>query len=73
MIAEYEDLVLKQIIPAVPDFKWGHATDASKDDDGYSIVTVTVRSADHSQIPFYLKGCSKNVATELKRILTGHT
>ena len=40
--SEWINLVANHVVPAVPDFKWGHATDGSKDDDGYSIVTVQV-------------------------------
>lgn len=36
------NLVANHVIPAVPDFKWGHDTDGSKDGDGYSVVTVQV-------------------------------
>lgn len=40
--AEWERLMLECVKPAVPDFKWGHATDGTKDKDGYCIVTVKV-------------------------------
>lgn len=40
--SEWVNLVANHVIPAVPDFKWGHDTDGSKDDDGYSVVTVQV-------------------------------
>lgn len=40
--SEWINLVANHVVPAVPDFKWGHATDGSKDDDGYSVVTVQV-------------------------------
>lgn len=40
--SEWINLMANHVVPAVPDFKWGHSTDGSKDDDGYSIVTVQV-------------------------------
>lgn len=40
--SEWVNLVTNHVIPAIPNFKWGHATDGSKDDDGYSVVTVQV-------------------------------
>ncbi|KAL3138904.1 hypothetical protein ABBQ32_005726 [Trebouxia sp. C0010 RCD-2024] len=40
--SEWINLMANHVVPAVPDFKWGHSTDGSKDEDGYSIVTVQV-------------------------------
>ena len=40
--SEWINLVSNHVVPAIPNFKWGHTTDGSKDDDGYSVVTVQV-------------------------------
>ena len=42
--SEWINLFSNHVLPAVPDYKWGHATDGTKDADGYSIVTVQVGS-----------------------------
>lgn len=41
---EYIGLMADIVLPAIPDFKWGHATNGEVDRDGYCIVTVKVRS-----------------------------
>lgn len=41
--SEWINLFANHVLPAVPDYKWGHSTDGTKDADGYSIVTVQVR------------------------------
>lgn len=41
--SEWVNLVTNHVVPAIPNFNWGHKTDGSKDDDGYSVVTVQVR------------------------------
>ena len=43
--SEWINLVTNHVVPAIPNFKWGHATDGSKDVDGYSVVTVQVESS----------------------------
>lgn len=53
--SEWVNLVANHVIPAVPDFKWGHDTDGSKDDDGYSVVTVQA-TGKHSGKPFRIPG-----------------
>ena len=40
--SEWINLMANHVVPAVPDYNWGHSTDGSKDEDGYSIVTVQV-------------------------------
>jgi hypothetical protein len=37
---DWVGLLVDYVKPSIPDFNWGHATDGSKDDEGYSIVTV---------------------------------
>ena len=41
--SEWVNLVTNHVVPAIPNFNWGHKTDGSKDDDGYSVVTVQVQ------------------------------
>ena len=41
--SEWINVLTNHVIPAVPDYKWCHATDATKDKDGYCIVKVQVR------------------------------
>ena len=43
--SEWVNLFANHVVPAVPDYKWHHSTDGSKDVDGYSIVTVQVSKA----------------------------
>ena len=44
--SEWINLLVNHVVPAVPDYNWCHATDATKDKDGYCIVKVKVlRSA----------------------------
>lgn len=38
------------VLPAVPDFRWGAATNAETDNDGYAIVTVTATGKDDSSL-----------------------
>eukprot|EP00878_Enallax_costatus_P014292 GHUV01014950.1.p1 GENE.GHUV01014950.1~~GHUV01014950.1.p1 ORF type:complete len:200 (+),score=42.51 GHUV01014950.1:361-960(+) len=38
--ADYIKMVCDVTLPAIPDFKWGHATNGDVDNDGWCIVTV---------------------------------
>jgi hypothetical protein len=40
--SDYIDVISKVVVPAIPDFSWGHLTNADVDDDGFCIVTVKV-------------------------------
>jgi hypothetical protein len=40
--ADYIKLLCDCVLPAVPDFSWGHASNGEVDRDGYCIVTVQV-------------------------------
>ncbi|KAK9815232.1 hypothetical protein WJX72_000391 [[Myrmecia] bisecta] len=52
---QWKDLLLKYTLPAIPDFNFTHATDGSKDDEGYCIVTVQA-TGHHTGKPFELPG-----------------
>lgn len=53
---EYINTMTKLILPAVPDFTWGHLTNGDVDDDGYCIVTVKA-SGHHTGTAFAIRGC----------------
>lgn len=53
--SEWMNLMANHVVPAVPDFKWNHSTDGSKDQDGYSIVTVQA-TGKHSGKAFRIPG-----------------
>jgi hypothetical protein len=40
--SDYIDVISKVVVPAIPDFAWGHLTNGDVDDDGFCIVTVKV-------------------------------
>ena len=40
--SEWINLVVNHVVPAVPDYKWCHSTDATADKEGYCMVTVQV-------------------------------
>ena len=41
--SEWINVLTNHVVPAIPDFKWCHATDATKDKDGYCLVKVQVQ------------------------------
>ena len=47
--SEWINVLTNHVVPAIPDYKWCHATDATKDKDGYCLVTVQVQ-----QLPLHL-------------------
>ena len=73
MSAEWIEALADRIAPAVPDFKWGASTDGSKDDAGWSLVTVQVTAEIRAVaviccLPVqlcssaaWLAGCARNV------------
>jgi hypothetical protein len=44
--ADYIGLTCGTVLPAIPDFNWGHACSGDVDDDGFCIVTVQVRECE---------------------------
>jgi len=52
---DYIGLLYNTVLPSIPDFKWGFATDNRIDGDGYVLVTVTA-SGHHTGTPFALPG-----------------
>lgn len=52
---EYLAVLCDCVLPAVPDFRWGAATNAETDNDGYAIVTVTA-TGHHTGAPLQLPG-----------------
>eukprot|EP00879_Flechtneria_rotunda_P002030 GHRR01002208.1.p1 GENE.GHRR01002208.1~~GHRR01002208.1.p1 ORF type:complete len:219 (+),score=53.00 GHRR01002208.1:118-774(+) len=53
--AEYVALLCDFVTPAIPDFKWGHATSGDLDRDGFCIVTVQA-TGHHTGGPLVLPG-----------------
>ncbi len=41
--SEWINVLTNHVVPAIPNYKWCHATDATKDKDGYCLVTVQVQ------------------------------
>ena len=41
--SEFVNLLCNHIVPAIPDFDWGHSTDGAADKEGYAQVTCQVR------------------------------
>ena len=54
--SEWINLLCNHVVPAVPDYKWNHSTDAAKDPEGYCIVKVQARTAANLHI-FILVNC----------------
>lgn len=52
---DYLAVLCDCVLPAVPDFRWGAATNAETDNDGYAIVTVTA-TGHHTGAPLQLPG-----------------
>jgi len=52
---EYLAVLCDCVLPAVPDFRWGAATNAETDNDGYAIVTVAA-TGHHTGAPLKLPG-----------------
>eukprot|EP00877_Chromochloris_zofingiensis_P000454 jgi/Chrzof1/10409/UNPLg00333.t1 len=52
---EYIGLMADIVLPAIPDFKWGHATNGEVDRDGYCIVTVKA-TGHHTGAPLRMPG-----------------
>lgn len=44
--ADYIRMVCDVTLPAIPDFKWAHATNGDVDNDGWCIVTVQVQTSE---------------------------
>jgi len=57
--SEWINVLTNHVVPAIPDYKWCHATDATKDKDGYCLVKVQVR-----HLPLHLC-CSCNTRVYL--------
>ena len=71
--SEWINVLTNHVVPAIPNYKWCHATDATKDKDGYCLVKVQVQhlllhlccpciSAAHAceggyQVSAYLSSC----------------
>lgn len=53
--AEYLAVLCDCVLPAVPDFRWGAATNGEVDKDGYAIVTVAA-TGHHTGAPLQLPG-----------------
>lgn len=53
--SEWINVLTNHVIPAVPDYKWCHATDATKDKDGYCIVKVQA-TGQHTGKPLRIPG-----------------
>lgn len=52
---DYVSLMYDVILPAIPDFQWGHASNYEVDRDGYVLVTVQA-CGHHTGKPFSLPG-----------------
>lgn len=52
---DYIRMVCDVTLPAIPDFKWGHATNGDVDDDGFCIVAVQA-SGHHTGGPLKMPG-----------------
>eukprot|EP00775_Hariotina_reticulata_P011891 gene11891-12035_t len=53
--SDYIKLLCDCVLPAVPDFSWGHASNGEVDRDGYCIVTVQA-TGHHTGAPLVLPG-----------------
>uniref|UniRef100_A0A383VVT1 Uncharacterized protein n=1 Tax=Tetradesmus obliquus TaxID=3088 RepID=A0A383VVT1_TETOB len=53
--ADYIGLTAGVVLPAIPDFKWGHACSGDVDDDGFCIVTVQA-TGHHTGAPLAMPG-----------------
>jgi len=52
---DYIGLMAGSVLPAIPDFKWAHATNGEVDRDGYCIVTVQA-TGHHTGAPLVMPG-----------------
>lgn len=43
--SEFVNLLCNHVVPAIPDFNWGHSTDGAADKEGYALVTCQVNLA----------------------------
>lgn len=53
--SEWINVLTNHVVPAIPDFKWCHATDATKDKDGYCLVKVQA-TGHHTGKPLRIPG-----------------
>lgn len=53
--ADYIGLTCGTVLPAIPDFNWGHACSGDVDDDGFCIVTVQA-TGHHTGAPLVMPG-----------------
>eukprot|EP00882_Tetradesmus_deserticola_P000745 GHRQ01000813.1.p1 GENE.GHRQ01000813.1~~GHRQ01000813.1.p1 ORF type:complete len:212 (+),score=81.18 GHRQ01000813.1:208-843(+) len=53
--ADYINLTCGTVLPAIPDFNWGHACSGDVDDDGFCIVTVQA-TGHHTGAPLAMPG-----------------